>query len=303
MTAFADAFHILKNEHLFDVTHDILLRKGKAEEAIELRQMRQFVLDNENSPDPAMRQAAEDMYQKLTQIMSAQSRTPPMQAPKGPVGEGATMGDMSQPAQPPQHPMMKAWDNLRKNVVGFQDGQEYKMPPSVASMAQREQIPETMTQTMQSQAPGMFGRFKQPVRQTAQIPTGQMSLGERPPSRLDSGGQPVYPVQNRLREGAVQGNLPHPMGGSNIGPAPGAQVTRMPRPGPYAEDKAGFEHNILSDRNFGTFSRGGQQPMGSDSHYYQQLREHSRDRKGKYMTDEDYTQQLYGDQFNPNRQF
>jgi len=115
MTAFADAFHILKNEHLFDVAHDSLLQKGKAEEAIQLRQMRQFVLDNENSPDPAMRQAAEDMYQKLTQIMSAQSRTAPMQPPQGPVGEGATMGDMSQPTQPPQHPMMKAWDFFRSN--------------------------------------------------------------------------------------------------------------------------------------------------------------------------------------------
>lgn len=115
MTAFNDAFYILKNEYMFDVAHDNLLRKGKAEEAIELRQMRQFVLNNENSPDPAMRQAAEDMYQKLTQIMSAQSRTPPMQPPQGPVGEGAAMGDMSQPAQPPQHPMMKAWDFFKSN--------------------------------------------------------------------------------------------------------------------------------------------------------------------------------------------
>ena len=45
--------------------------------------------------------------------MSAQSRTPPMEQPQGPVGEGAAAADMSQPPQPPQppeHPMMKAWE-------------------------------------------------------------------------------------------------------------------------------------------------------------------------------------------------
>jgi hypothetical protein len=223
MTAFNDAFYILKNEYMFDVAHDNLLRKGKAEEAIELRQMRQFVLDNEQSPDPAMRQAAEDMYQKLTQIMSAQSRTPPMQPPQGPIGEGATMGDMSQPAQPPQHPMMKAWNNLRKNVVGMQDGVQYSMPPSVASMAQRPLVPEMTTQT--SPAPGMFGRFKQPV--TTQVPTGNTVMGG--PQTMNVQENPQSPMAG-FGEGA--GFSTH--GGiESMGAPPGRAVERMPHPSPF----------------------------------------------------------------------
>lgn len=224
MTAFADAFYILKNEHMFDMACDALLRKGKAEEMIQLQQMRQFVLENENSPDPAMRQAAEDMYQKLTRIMSAQSRTPPMQAPQGPVGEGATMGDMSQPAQPPQHPMMKAWDNLRKNVTGMQNGVEYSMPPSVASMAQRPLVPEMTTQT--SPAPGMFGRFKQPV--TTQVPTGNMVMGG--PQTMNVQENPQSPMAGF---GAGHPNVSTPGGIASMGAPPGRAVERMPHPSPF----------------------------------------------------------------------
>ena len=119
MTAFSNAFLMLKNEHRFDLLMDSMLRKGKGEEMIQLQQMRQFVLENENSPDPAKRQAAEEMYTHLTKIMSAQSRTPPMEQPQGPVGEGAASADMSQPPQPPEHPMMKAWMSLKKNVIGM----------------------------------------------------------------------------------------------------------------------------------------------------------------------------------------
>ena len=97
MTAFSDAFYILKNEHFFDIAYNDLVEKGKAEEFIQLQQRRQFVLDNENSSDPAMRQAAEDEYQKLMQEMSGRRGSTPMQAPQGPVGEGAAMGQMSQP--------------------------------------------------------------------------------------------------------------------------------------------------------------------------------------------------------------
>ena len=227
MTAFDDAFYILKNEYSFDLTHDSLLLKGKFEEANQLRGMREFVLENENSADPSMRQAAEDMYQRLTAIMSAQSRTAPMQPPEGPVGEGASAGGMSQPPEPPQHPMMKAWANLKKNVIGMQDGQEYNMPDPIASMAQRRQVPETMTQTTQTPAPGMFGRFKQPETNRAEIPTGQMSLGQRPPA----------PSEQPYGEGAVQPNAPHPMGAQfGVGAAPGAEVTRMPAPHPYEAD-------------------------------------------------------------------
>ena len=232
MTAFNDAFYILKNEHMFDRACDALLRKGKAEEMIQLQQMRQFVLDNENSPDPAKRQAAEDMYQHLTRIMSAQSRTSPMMAPEGPVGEGGSMGAMAGSAQPPEHPMMKAWDNLRKNVIGTQEAGrrntpiQYTMPPAIASMAQRPQVPEMMTQTMDvpTQAPGMFGRFKAPVMQqhTTEIPTGHTVTGG--PQTMD-----------------VQQNPENPMAGiggmGQMMPAPGAAVERMPRPSPFPENR------------------------------------------------------------------
>ena len=189
------------------------------------------------------------------------------------------------------------------------------MPPAVASMAQRPQVPETMNQTMQTPAPGMFGRFKQPVTNTAQIPTGQMSLGERPPAppqpQPQANGMPPMPPMPSYGEGPVQPNAPHPMGGPlSVGQAPGAQVTRMPRPGPYDEDDAGFKHSSLTDRNFGTFTdgplgnrKGTTAPIGSDDNYYQQLSGHQTDNPKKYMTDQEYTQQLHGDQFNPNRQF
>ena len=228
MTAFSDAFFILKNEHRFDLLIDSVLRKGKAEDAIALQQMRQFVLDNENSPDPAMRQAAEDMYQKLTQMMSQRRGVTPTPKPEGPVGEGAEMTEMSQPAMPPQHPMKKAWDSLKKNVIGIQETGsrnipiQYTMPPSIASMAQRPQVPEMMTQTMDvpTQAPGMFGRFKAPVMQqhTTEIPTGHTVTGG--PQTMD-----------------VQQNPENPMAGiggmGQMMPPPGAAVERMPRPSPF----------------------------------------------------------------------
>ena len=273
MTAFDDAFYILKNEYSFDLAHNAMLRKGKMEEANQLRGMRQFVLDNENSADPAMRQAAEDMYQKLTQIMSAQSGTAPMQQPQGPVGEGANLNQMSQPPEPPQHPMMKAWANLKKNVIGNQNGQEYNMPAPIASMAQR--------------------------------PTQQLNQNM---------GQPSVTGPLTMN---VQGNEPHPMGEQfGTGPAPGAQVTRMPAPHPYeADDRFASEGPATPTSHTPNFQNmndptvrgetrppnirpnrypeyGGAYPreVGDESAYYYQ--------QGK--TPEN-AQRNQGDQFNPSR--
>ena len=315
MTAFDDAFYILKNEYSFDLTHDSLLLKGKFEEANQLRGMRQFVLENENSADPAMRQAAEDMYQKLTQIMSAQSGTAPMQQPQGPVGEGANLNQMNAP--PPQHPMMKAWANLKKNVVGHQDGQEYNMPGPIASMSQREQIPETMTQTMESQAPGMMGRFKQPVQQTAQIPTGQNSLGQRPATiqpngdlvnpppppmpGMPSGGGPVQENQSQLGSYFEQQNN-----------APGAQVNVAPRPGPFApsdDDPMGHSDSYqqsLSGQGY-YVNDAGQDVTDHDlaTSTTQEGRRFRNDPVGQsrnsWMGGDQAPQGSYGDQFAPNR--
>jgi len=295
MTAFSDAFYILKNEHFFDIAYNDLVEKGKAEEFIQLQQRRQFVLDNENSPDPAMRQAAEDEYQKLMQEMSARRGQQPMGGPEGPVGEGAAMGQMSQPPMSQASPLEKAWGFLKKNVVGHQDGQEYNMPDPISSMAQRQQVPETMTQTTQTPAPGMFGRFKQPVTNTAEIPTGQMSLGQR--------------------EGPVQPNAPHPMGGTNIGQAPGAEVTRAPRPGPFkptSSDPMGHEgpsfQTSLSGQGYYTneqgeavtdnvYDRKNMSRMGNDDF------DLPVGQAPRWMSSQDTPDGSYGDQFNPNRQF
>ena len=318
MTAFSDAFFILKNEHRFDLLIDSVLRKGKAEDAIALQQMRQFVLDNENSPDPAMRQAAEDMYQKLTQMMSQRRGVTPTPRPQGPVGEGAEMTDMSQPAMPPQHPMKKAWDFLKMdNVIGMMGGQEYKMPPVIQSMMQRPQTPETIPQTMESPAPGMFGRFRKPITQTAQIPTGQMTLGQRPMEQFDVSGmansmspvpQGFPPREYQLREQApATENLPSEIGGFH-GLPPGAGVERQMDIGPYSGygvDDTGYEPRT-TDANFDTYSRhapAGSAPIGDDIHTYMNTYHADRDNESNIfgITPAQAVQNMYGTQFNPNR--
>ena len=245
MTAFIEAFAILKMNYSVDNLLHSLLQKGQMEDASQLRQMRQFVMHNENSADPAKRHAAEEMYEHLTRLMSHVSNpmashespempqvqgfnAPPPEGPR-PVGQG---GQAAQVQQPAQHPMMKAWLSLKKNVIGIQEtGQsgtpvQYNMPPSIASLSQREQVPEM-------QPKGLFGRMK---------PTGEMNTGPRPPSALDEQGQPVYPVQNRLGEGAVQQNPENPMDGlggmGQMMKPPGAEVTRMPHPNPFPVDVA-----------------------------------------------------------------
>jgi len=234
MSAFAEAFYILKNEHMFDMTYDALLRKGKAEEMIQLQQMRQFVLDNENSPDPAKRQAAEDMYEHITRIMSAQSRTSPMLAHGGPIGEGGSLGAMAGGRAPPEHPMMKAWNTLKKNVIGMQDGTEYNMPPSVASMAQRPQVPEM-------QPTGFFGRMK---------PTGDTTTG----------GPQTMDVQENTRR-------PHE-GILGVEAAPGAEVTRIPRPGPYPGNTQ-IQTHTPPDRNPSLSNIKGQTPYNKTAYLHQ----------------------------------
>ena len=289
MTAFDDAFYILKNEYSFDLTHDSLLLKGKFEEANQLRGMRQFVLENENSADPAMRQAAEDMYQKLTQIMSAQSGTAPMQQPQGPVGEGANLNQMNAP--PPQHPMMKAWTNLKKNVISQQDGQQYSMPPAIASMAQRPQVPET-------------------------APTGFLG-GQRPTGDMTTGGPQTMNVQeNQANMGTAfeqQGHIPGM-----------AQVTRAPHPSPFGNREGGVntgksvnpqdyekmtEYNRQNPSFSGAnFEEGNTNHMGRpevnnfESNSETLMDMGHRDQRG-FETTAQVPGGTYGDQFAPSRQF
>tara|TARA_R100000406_G_scaffold16888_3_gene10597 strand:- start:35082 stop:36035 length:954 start_codon:yes stop_codon:yes gene_type:complete len=317
MTAFSDAFFILKNEHRFDLLIDSVLRKGKAEDAIALQQMRQFVLDNENSPDPAMRQAAEDMYQKLTQMMSQRRGVTPTPRPEGPVGEGAEMTDMSQPAMPPQHPMKKAWDFLKMdNVIGMMGSQEYKMPPVIQSMMQRPQIPEMMTQTMEVPPSGPLARYRRPDIFRTEIPTGQMSLGQRPMEQFDVSGmansmspapQGFPSKEYQLREQAPSTkNLPYDLGGYP-GLPPGAQVERQMDVGPY-EGGDGYRPNY-HDRNFDTSSTTARaydiNPIGDDRAYrnYAGLENHPENKNQFGISPEQMMQNMYGTQFNPNRRF
>lgn len=133
--------------------------------------------------------------------------------------------------------LLKSDTMVRKNVIGSQYGTQYKMPPAIASMAQRPQQPEMMTQQMevQQQQPGFFGRFRQPTTtmQTTQIPTGANVVGER--------------------AGPVQTNSPHPPGALVAKRPAGAQVTRMPRPGPYGSGGADG-YNAWGSPSFSTYS-------------------------------------------------
>ena len=111
MTAFDEAFTLLKVEHAFDLMEGHLLQKGKMDEAMELQAMREFVNVNAESADPAKRQAAEEMLRQLTEIMSRR-RPDPVQIPPRPVGEGGI------PTASTEHPAVeKAFDFLKKNVV------------------------------------------------------------------------------------------------------------------------------------------------------------------------------------------
>ena len=74
MSPFDMAWDVLKSQSYFLIKSDNLinnlLKMGRAGDAMQLQAMRQFVLDNENSPDPAKRAQAEQMYQELTQLMN-----------------------------------------------------------------------------------------------------------------------------------------------------------------------------------------------------------------------------------------
>ena len=225
MTAFDEAFTLLKVEHAFDLMEGHFLQKGKMDEAMELQAMREFVNVNAESADPAKRQAAEEMLRQLTELMSKR-RPDPVQLPPAPVGEGGI------PTASVEHPAVeKAFDFLKKNVIGIQEAGfrnmpiQYSMPPSVASMSQRPLVPEMTTQT--SPAPGIFSRFRQPV--STQVPTGDMVMG----------GPQTMNVQENPQNPMAGFGAGHPdasasgLGGQMMS-APGAAVERMPRPAPFA---------------------------------------------------------------------
>ena len=74
MSPFDIAWDLLKYQSYFLMKSDNLiynlLKMGREGDAMELQTMRQFVLDNMNSPDPQMKEMADQMYQYLTELMS-----------------------------------------------------------------------------------------------------------------------------------------------------------------------------------------------------------------------------------------
>jgi hypothetical protein len=238
--AINSAFDVLKMQHFeqqygYEFLLDVI---SKAVQDPRVEKMRMFVLQNMDSPDPQMRRQAEEIYQQLTQVMSGaggqiSSATPlgvdpsPPPAPEGLMSTGNPKGE----ARPIMAKAFSAFldaEFIRKNVIGTQGtGRrdtpvQYNMPPSIASLSQRPQIAEMQPQTTQvpQQAPGMFGRFKQPVMtdQTNLAPTGDNVTGG--PATMN-----------------VQQNPENPMAGfGGVGqmmPSPGAEVTRMPHPSPF----------------------------------------------------------------------
>ena len=234
--AFDSAFEIIKMNHL-KATYgavalfDSILMKAREDEILRknLEDYMQMSMAELTALPPDEKEYAFNL------IQAARAGVNPS-PPPNPENLVSTEDPQGQ-ATMPKKPMTKALDAffnaefIKKNVVGMQEtGRtntpvQYKMPPAIASMAQRPQVPEMMTQTMDvpTQAPGMFGRFKAPVMQqhTTEIPTGHTVTGG--PATMN-----------------VQQNPENPMAGvGNMGqmmPAPGAAVERMPRPSAFRFD-------------------------------------------------------------------
>jgi len=109
--------------------------------------MRQFVLQNHNNPDPQIQQDVENVYQYLTQVMSARQSggpAPTLTKPprmEGTGMEGAAMGAGTNSMQPSL--TMKKYDPSTYN----QPGQALPMgqtPPKDPEMARRSRQQRTM---------------------------------------------------------------------------------------------------------------------------------------------------------------
>ena len=136
MKPFERSFMLLKSDGFIDN----LVKMGKEQDAMQMQAMRQFVLENENSSDPAMREAAEEMYQYLTELMShlgsdRMGESPQMPQVAGfnappPTPPRPAMADSAEANRPqgvppvPEHPMIgksaidMAWGMLQKKMRG-----------------------------------------------------------------------------------------------------------------------------------------------------------------------------------------
>ena len=134
MNPFERSYMLLKSDGFIDN----LIKMGREQDAMQMQAMRQFVLDNQNSSDPALREAAEEMYSYLTQVMSYMGSDRTGESPQMPqvAGFNAPLPDTSRPPMadnveanrpmgvPAEHPMIgksaidMAWDMLQKKLRG-----------------------------------------------------------------------------------------------------------------------------------------------------------------------------------------
>ena len=239
--AFDSAFDIIKASH-FQATYgpEFLL---KAIGGPEVGAMRSYVQMNKQHPHPDVQESVEEVYNHLTALVSGRETPKPRmfdmhelaemrEAKAGPMSTANPEGTVAPQAPTPMQKAFRALLDahfLRKNVMGTQDGIQYSLPPSVASMAQRPQVPEM-------QGGGFFRRPR---------PTGQTVLGG--PTTMN-----------------VQPNAPNPMAGFGTGmdnamsggmgemmPPPGAQIERMPHPSPFHGSTLGPSFARQGYRNVG----------------------------------------------------
>tara|TARA_R100001129_G_scaffold140397_2_gene101523 strand:- start:1703 stop:2398 length:696 start_codon:yes stop_codon:yes gene_type:complete len=116
----------------------------------DVRAMRQFVLQNHNNPDPQIQQDVENVYQYLTQVMSARQSGGPaptlMKPPRieGFGKEGSAMGTGTPtPSQPQPSSRVEKYDPSTYNQPG-QALPAGRAPPKDPEMARRSRQQRTM---------------------------------------------------------------------------------------------------------------------------------------------------------------
>ena len=134
MNPFERSYMLLKSDGFIDN----LIKMGREQDAMQMQAMRQFVLENQNSSDPALREAAEEMYGYLTQLMGYMGSDRTGESPQMPqvAGFNAPLPDTPRPpvadnveanrpmGAPSEHPMIgksaidMAWDMLQKKMRG-----------------------------------------------------------------------------------------------------------------------------------------------------------------------------------------
>tara|TARA_R110002012_G_scaffold41648_4_gene113877 strand:- start:24390 stop:25610 length:1221 start_codon:yes stop_codon:yes gene_type:complete len=179
MNPFEQSFLLIKSENFVDM----LIKMGRMDDAMQMQGMRQFVLENQNSSDPAMRDAAEEMYEYLTNLMSYSGgdksgespQMPPVAGYNAPSpepprpmiqdsAEAAKQPNVPVEQGPAEHPelaksaMELAWDSIQKKMrnsggavqlAGYPQSREYGDSPAGASLPPRQTTRHEMMREME----------------------------------------------------------------------------------------------------------------------------------------------------------